>query len=77
LLSSFFSPSVLSELETWWQLAPSLTYGQVGFRSLHPGGAHFVFGDGSVKFLKESINAATYRAIGTRARGEAISADAL
>ncbi len=51
-------------------------YGQWGFRSFHPGGANFVFGDGSVKFIKESIDLATFRALGTRNFGEVISGDA-
>ena len=51
-------------------------YGQWGFRSQHPGGAQFLFGDGSVRFLKESIDLATYRALGTRDTSEVISADA-
>ncbi len=49
--------------------------GQYGFRSHHPGGANFAMADGSVKFLKNSINLATYRAFGTRAGHEIISAD--
>jgi len=44
--------------------------------SYHPGGANFVFGDGSVKFIKDSINMQTYWALGTRALGEVISSDA-
>ena len=44
--------------------------------SNHPGGANFLFGDGSVKFLKDSINQQTYWALGTRARSEVIGADA-
>ncbi|MDX2039549.1 MAG: DUF1559 domain-containing protein [Isosphaeraceae bacterium] len=48
---------------------------QFGFRSHHPGGANFLFGDGSVKFLKETINMPTYHALSTRALGEVISAD--
>jgi prepilin-type N-terminal cleavage/methylation domain-containing protein/prepilin-type processing-associated H-X9-DG protein len=43
--------------------------------SLHPGGANFLFADGSVHFLKSSINIQTYWALGTRANGEVISAD--
>ena len=31
--------------------------------------------DGSVKFIKSTINLQTYRALGTRAGGEVISAD--
>ena len=51
-------------------------FGQWGFRSQHPGGANFAFGDGSVKFLKESINLNIYQALGTRNFGEVVSADA-
>ncbi len=40
------------------------------FRSLHPGGAHFAFGDASVSFVNENIDHATYRALSTRAGAE-------
>ncbi len=43
--------------------------------SRHPGGVNVVFGDGSVKFVKDSINLPIWRALGTRAGGEVISAD--
>ncbi|MDR3635647.1 MAG: DUF1559 domain-containing protein [Isosphaeraceae bacterium] len=44
--------------------------------SNHSGGANFLFGDGSVKFIKNSINMFTYWSIGTRGNGEVVSADA-
>jgi len=47
-----------------------------GFASRHPGGANFLFADGSVKFLKKSISMPTYNALGSRNGGEVISADA-
>jgi len=46
------------------------------FASLHPGGANFAFADGSVHFLKQSISMPTYAALGSRAGGEVLSADA-
>jgi prepilin-type N-terminal cleavage/methylation domain-containing protein/prepilin-type processing-associated H-X9-DG protein len=46
-------------------------------KSNHPGGVNMLFLDGSVKFIKDSINAGTYGAIGTRAGAEVVSADSL
>jgi prepilin-type processing-associated H-X9-DG protein len=43
--------------------------------SYHAGGANALFGDGSVKFLKESINVITLRGLVTARGGEVISAD--
>jgi prepilin-type N-terminal cleavage/methylation domain-containing protein/prepilin-type processing-associated H-X9-DG protein len=48
---------------------------QYTFRSMHPGGANFTFTDGSVKFIKTSINFAIYQGLSTRAHGEIISSD--
>ena len=43
--------------------------------SRHPGGANVLMCDGSVKFLKDSINMQTLWALGTRAASEIVSAD--
>jgi len=44
--------------------------------SLHPGGANVLTGDGSVRFVKQSINLLTWQALSSRGNGEVISADA-
>ena len=46
-----------------------------GFSSYHPFGANFLFCDGSVHFLKQSINPRVYRFLGNRADGELIDSD--
>jgi prepilin-type N-terminal cleavage/methylation domain-containing protein/prepilin-type processing-associated H-X9-DG protein len=43
--------------------------------SFHPGGINVLMGDGSVRFLKDSVNPVTLRGLVTLAGGEVISAD--
>ena len=43
--------------------------------SNHPGGVNLTMMDGSVRFIKNTINLPTWWAIGTRAGGEVISSD--
>jgi prepilin-type N-terminal cleavage/methylation domain-containing protein/prepilin-type processing-associated H-X9-DG protein len=63
--------------------------GQIGLHSQHPGGPNFLFGDGSVRFLKESIdigstaynpvtarNVGVYRKLSTVGGGEMLGGDA-
>jgi prepilin-type processing-associated H-X9-DG protein len=47
----------------------------VGPSSNHPGGVNVGFLDGSVKFIKDSVNLGTWAALATKAGGEVISAD--
>jgi prepilin-type processing-associated H-X9-DG protein len=46
-----------------------------GANSAHPGGVNTLFGDGSVKFVKNSIGRNVWWSLGTKAGGEVISAD--
>ncbi len=52
------------------------TYAAANSRSYHPGGVNVLFGDGSVKFVKESIDGLTWRALSTIKGSEVVSADA-
>jgi prepilin-type N-terminal cleavage/methylation domain-containing protein/prepilin-type processing-associated H-X9-DG protein len=80
------SPSPLAFDWDFDSSLPHYTMGQYGFRSQHPGGANFLFGDGSVKFLKQTIQnygpvvngqltRGVYRNLGTKDGGEVVSSD--
>jgi prepilin-type N-terminal cleavage/methylation domain-containing protein/prepilin-type processing-associated H-X9-DG protein len=56
---------------TWGGIGAAITA-----TSNHPGGVHVAFGDGSVKFIKDSIDPKTWWGLGTRAGREIISGDA-
>jgi len=53
-------------LDQSWTVQPS---------SLHSGGINVLMADGSVRFVKDSINRLTWWSLGTRDGGEAVSAD--
>ena len=43
-----------------------------GFSSHHTGGAHFVMGDGAVRFINETIEQSLYRRLANRSDGEPV-----
>lgn len=51
------------------------TYAAINARSYHPGGVNSLLADGSVRFIKGTINGITWRALGTVTGNEVISAD--
>ena len=46
------------------------------FRSSHPGTTNFLFGDGTVRVIKDTISPTVYQALSTMGGGEVISSDA-
>ncbi len=52
-------------------------FGWLGARGPHPGGVLVLNGDGGVRFVKDTVNLSTWRAMSTRSGGEVISSDAL
>jgi len=63
--------------EQWIDTPNYKKAGADDFHSLHPGGCNFLFADGSIRFVKETINPQVYSYLATRAGGEVISADQL
>jgi len=69
-LNFFINPaeeSVIKSAPQWMQAR--------GFKSMHPGGAHFVMADGSVHFVNESVDHKIYRALATRNGNEPASVE--
>jgi prepilin-type N-terminal cleavage/methylation domain-containing protein/prepilin-type processing-associated H-X9-DG protein len=51
------------------------TYMSLSASSYHPGGVNCLFADGSVHFIKNTVNPVTWYGLGTIAGGEVISSD--
>ena len=51
------------------------TFAAINSRSYHPGGVNVLHGDGSVKFVKSTINGLTWRALGTVAGSEVVPSE--
>src|SRR5262249_23373281 len=51
------------------------TFAAVTSRSYHPGGVNILLGDGSVRFIKSTVDGMVWRALGTGPCGEGICSD--
>jgi len=60
----------LNLITTAFGINSDANFEESGVHSLHPGGAQFVFGDGHVSFIGETIDQATLEALTTRKWGE-------
>jgi len=47
--------------------------GSIGFGSHHSGGAHFLLGDGAVRFISQNVDATLFQSLGHRADDEPLS----
>jgi len=55
--------------------ARTLHEGVFTARSRHPGGVNTLLMDGSVRFVRDGVNLAVWRALATRASGDIVSGD--
>ena len=60
---------------TSYNVAPYGTEGTSQAYSFHSGGVNALFGDGSVRFIRSSVNVATFAALVTRDGGEVFAND--
>jgi prepilin-type N-terminal cleavage/methylation domain-containing protein/prepilin-type processing-associated H-X9-DG protein len=63
--------------EAWIDVPNYNKAGADDFHSLHPGGCNFLFADGSIRFIKETINPQVFSYLSTRAGGEVVGSDQL
>lgn len=68
-LGSTFGPINAEFRQDMWPRVVS----ELCFGSYHNSGAHFVLGDGSVRFISEDIDLNTYRALGSINGGEVVA----
>jgi prepilin-type N-terminal cleavage/methylation domain-containing protein/prepilin-type processing-associated H-X9-DG protein len=73
IATTAFPPNVKNPL-TGQDYPPEQWYNHYNFASAHPGGVQFAMADGSVRFIEQSIDLVTFRALGTRAGGEIVAA---
>jgi prepilin-type N-terminal cleavage/methylation domain-containing protein/prepilin-type processing-associated H-X9-DG protein len=70
-ISSYNAPCVSLGGNAWWTRSAVGAY--VGARSRRTGGVNAAMADGSVRFVPDSIDLTTWRAVGTRSGGEVVA----
>jgi prepilin-type N-terminal cleavage/methylation domain-containing protein/prepilin-type processing-associated H-X9-DG protein len=74
--TGYYSHTVPPNYKLWdCSNNPNFNQGHTAARSYHPGGVNVAFCDGSVRFIKDTVSLTVWRALGTRAAGEVLSAD--
>ncbi len=74
-MTGWYSHTVVPNYKLWDCGDGSFASAHTAARSTHPGGVNTAFADGSVKFIKNTINGTVWYALGTKAGGEIVSAD--
>ena len=70
----YTNPADGQKYDVDWAGGGNYSYDVMTARSYHPGGVNTWFVDGSVRFITNSIEQATWRALGTRNGGEPVDA---
>jgi len=72
-----FGVDIQQGINKWYSPPNPIYYGMIAswtdnFGSLHPGGAHILLGDGSVRFVSEAVSMSTLSALFTHSGGETL-----
>ena len=70
---SYKAPCASLGGNAWWSRSAVGAY--VGARSQHQGGVNVAMADGSVRYVIDNIDLATWRAMGTRDNGDEVALD--
>jgi len=73
--TGWYSHTLVPGYKLWDCGDGSFTASHTAARSMHPGGVNTCFADGSVRFIKYTINPITWYALGTKGGSEVVSAD--
>ena len=73
--TGWYSHTMVPGYKLWDCGDSSYAASHTAARSYHPGGVNTCFADGSVRFIKNTVNAITWYALGTKAGSEVVSAD--
>jgi prepilin-type N-terminal cleavage/methylation domain-containing protein/prepilin-type processing-associated H-X9-DG protein len=73
IIGSSFYPGMDLDLNGKNEENGGPTFSAINARSYHPGGVNALLGDGSVRFVKSSVDGMVWRALGTVAAGEITS----
>ena len=71
----YYSHTIPPNYKAWDCGTDSFVESHTAARSYHSGGVNVAFCDGSVKFVKDTVNVTTWQSLGSRAGAEVISAD--
>jgi prepilin-type N-terminal cleavage/methylation domain-containing protein len=75
-LVEYYNPLDTKTYDVDWAGGQILSYAAVTARSYHFGGVNAAFMDGSVRFITNSVDQTTWRALGTRNGGEVVDSKA-
>jgi prepilin-type N-terminal cleavage/methylation domain-containing protein/prepilin-type processing-associated H-X9-DG protein len=70
--TAFYNHTTTPNKKGHWRCASTLRIAHLPATSYHPGGVNVAFTDGAVRFVADTVELGTWKAMGTRAGGETV-----